>query len=76
MKRIYADSPHVAMLGRLPVCVSIGINEFRTRFMAVQSSGSGPLQMGRRGPGIAAVQGLLNALLMPSPGLVTTMCSV
>ena len=38
--------------------------------MAMQNSGSGPLQIGSRGPGVAAVQSQLNALLMPSPKLV------
>lgn len=38
--------------------------------MAMQNSGSGPLQMGSRGPGVSAVQTQLNALLTPSPRLV------
>ena len=38
--------------------------------MRMQNSGSSPLQMGHRGPGVASVQTQLNALLMPSRSLV------
>ncbi|MBC7709029.1 MAG: peptidoglycan-binding protein [Rhizobacter sp.] len=38
--------------------------------MPMQNSGFGSLQMGSRGPGVAAIQTQLNALLTPSPRLV------
>ena len=58
------------MSEKLAIRVCIGIDKCRTRFMRMQNSGSGPLQLGSRGPGVAAVQTQLNALLTPSPRLV------
>lgn len=68
--RTYGQSTLIAMSGKLAICVCINIDKFRMRFMAMQNSGSGPLRIGSRGPGVAAVQSQLNALLMPSPKLV------